>query len=225
MKYTLFVYPALFVGIASAAVIGFSSDDVKHEAVTVSDSRSPDSPGSHLRPTHVVPAAPVPGMVLDIAEPSMAPEPDSDELAETMVAQDDEPIRDVTEGFRYSESIIQDETEAESHTPVVVDNRQTSGERVIDISISGGTVVASSQDEVLWKSAATARDEAGDTLDKTGETASGDNQPPAYQPQRNGQSTEQFECPDSLYMGGNSYAVAILKRAGCPKPSNYDGAW
>jgi hypothetical protein len=35
----------------------------------------------------------------------------------------------------------------------------------------------------------------------------------------------QVHCPDSLYMGGNAYAINMLKKSGCQKPKNYNGAW
>lgn len=35
----------------------------------------------------------------------------------------------------------------------------------------------------------------------------------------------QIYCPKTLYMGGNSYAISMLKKSGCPKPDNYIGPW
>ena len=49
------------------------------------------------------------------------------------------------------------------------------------------------------------------------------------QPLAEDQSTDNpvftIPCPDSLYMGGTAYEVNMLKKAGCPKPSNYTGIW
>ena len=39
------------------------------------------------------------------------------------------------------------------------------------------------------------------------------------------QNTLDLSCPDTLYMGGNAYAASMLKKRGCPKPSNYQGPW
>jgi len=39
------------------------------------------------------------------------------------------------------------------------------------------------------------------------------------------QDTVKLNCPKTLYMGGNAYAVSMLKKRGCPKPTNYQGAW
>jgi len=38
-------------------------------------------------------------------------------------------------------------------------------------------------------------------------------------------TTQQLNCPNSLYMGGNAYAISMLKKQGCPKPANYTGEW
>lgn len=49
--------------------------------------------------------------------------------------------------------------------------------------------------------------------------------PSPYANQGSEHSGTRIQCPDSLYMGGNSYAVSMLKKAGCPKPENYEGPW
>ena len=32
-------------------------------------------------------------------------------------------------------------------------------------------------------------------------------------------------CPKSLHQGGTPYGIIMLKKAGCPRPENYNGSW
>ena len=99
------------------------------------------------------------------------------------------------------------------------------GERVVNVSISGSHVQVSSQGQVLWSRQEQATKSA-DTEQAAVDDGDSEN-PYAEQPTQSQPSTQQtnFQCPDSVYMGGNGYAVAMLKRAGCSKPDNYQGDW
>jgi hypothetical protein len=54
---------------------------------------------------------------------------------------------------------------------------------------------------------------ADDVLDEVSYSADGE------------QEKYTLPCPDSLYGGGNAYAISMLKKRGCPKPAFYHGVW
>jgi len=98
------------------------------------------------------------------------------------------------------------------------------GERVINLSIHGNTVLATSAGKTLFALGGEASAEQSPPADEVADVPV---EPDSMLPDASADSAreEPFPCPDSLYRGGNSYAVNILKRAGCPRPANYDGPW
>ena len=133
---------------------------------------------------------------------------------------DDEP--DTPEWHQTLDASLDRAQEMRASNPTPADDR----ERVVNVSISGSHVQVSSQGQVLWSR----QEQTGKSAD-TEQAAADDGyseNPYAEQPtQSQLDATQQtnFQCPSSVYMGGNGYAVAMLKRAGCPKPDNYQGDW
>lgn len=135
--------------------------------------------------------------------------------------EDDGVTVDSSEGFYESR-------EEEENIEIFNGSQQEVASDVIHIEISGNETVTTiggvvtqignadygSFDEPIDTSV-TLNDEEGSSLvtDEIINTADVD------------QAENKLPCPNSLYGGGNAYAINMLKKRGCPKPEFYSGPW
>lgn len=111
-------------------------------------------------------------------------------------------------------------------------NQQRSASQVVNITISGNEIITSQagqtshevygNDDVtgLSNSSVNTGNVTQNNTHDTNQLVFNDNQDLAGV-----DTTQERNCPNSLYMGGSAYEVSMLKKQGCPKPANYTGDW